>query len=338
MPFLQLTFAIGAADPAPFEEALLASGAVSITLEDAADNPVLEPAPGTTPLWPSVRIKALFTAEADPHVVTLLLEQQLSAPLPPLDFAPLADRIWEREWLKDFRPMRFGRRLWICPGGQRPGAAEVAKASTLISSGKPADDLPSPLTLSRNTGERELAETVLIELDPGLAFGTGTHPTTALCLEWLDGADARNKTIIDYGCGSGVLAIASLKLGASSAVAVDIDPQAITATIDNARRNQVADCIRVSTVDALATAPGGVMTAAPADILLANILAEPLEALAGSLAALVVPGGQLVLSGLLAEQAQRVAVCYEPWFDMSPPTISDGWARLHGVRRAADRR
>ncbi len=295
---LQLTFTVGPADPAPFEEALLACGAVSITLEDAADNPVLEPAPGTTPLWPNVRIKALFEAAADPDVLTFLLEQQLPGRLPSLAFATLADRIWEREWLKDFRPMRFGKRLWICPGGQRP------------------DDAWS-------------TDRCLVELDPGLAFGTGTHPTTALCLEWLDGADVRDKTVIDYGCGSGVLAIAALKLGAASAIAVDIDAQAITATVDNAQRNHVAQHIRATTVDA--------MPAAPADILLANILAEPLEALAASLSALVVPGGQLVLSGLLAEQAQRVAVRYLPWFDMAPMAISDGWARLNGVRRT-DRR
>lgn len=295
---LQLTFTVGPADPAPFEEALLACGAVSITLEDAADNPVLEPAPGTTPLWPNVRIKALFEAAADPDVLTFLLEQQLPGRLPPLAFATLADRLWEREWLKDFRPMRFGKRLWICPGGQRPD-------------------------------EERSTDLCLVELDPGLAFGTGTHPTTALCLEWLDGADVRDKTVIDYGCGSGVLAIAALKLGAASAIAVDIDAQAITATVDNAQRNHVAQQIRVATVDA--------MPAVPADILLANILAEPLEALAASLSARVVPGGQLVLSGLLVEQAQRVAVRYLPWFDMAPMAVSDGWARLNGVRRT-DRR
>jgi ribosomal protein L11 methyltransferase len=150
-----------------------------------------------------------------------------------------------------------------------------------------------------------------------------------LCLEWLDGAEVRGKSVIDYGCGSGVLAIAALKLGAASAVAVDIDTQAITATIDNAQRNQVAQQLITSTV--------ATMAAAPADILLANILAEPLEALATSFAALVIPGGQLVLSGLLAEQAQQVALRYAPWFDMSPMTVCDGWARLDGVRRAEDR-
>lgn len=301
MPFQQLTFAVGAADPGPFEDALLAAGALSITLEDAGDDPVLEPAPGTTPLWPSVRIKALFDAGSDPDILTLLLQQQLPGPLPALTFATIADRIWEREWLKDFHPMRFGHRLWICPDRQRPAAELLA-----------GDDTSPPC---------------FVDLDPGLAFGTGTHPTTALCLEWLDGATLRGKTLIDYGCGSGVLAIAGLKLGAGRAIAVDIDPQAVTATLDNAARNQVTTRLQVSTVEAMARVP--------ADILIANILAEPLEALAASLSALVVPGGRLVLSGLLASHAMRVASAYAAWFDIAPMSIREGWARLDGVRRGS---
>lgn len=298
MPFLQLTLAVGSADPAPFEEALLGAGALSITLEDAADDPVLEPAPGTTPLWPSVQIKALFDADADPAQIEAALRKALSRPVPDLAFQELADRIWEREWLKDFHPMRFGKRLWICPDGQRP------------SSGL----LPEPG-----------AEPCFIDLDPGLAFGTGTHPTTALCLEWLDGAGLQGKTVLDYGCGSGVLAIAALKLGAASAAAVDIDPQAVTATLDNAQRNGVADRLTVSTVAR--------MDATPVDAVLANILAEPLEALAPVLAALVRPGGNIVLSGLLAHQAPRVAAQYAPWFDIGPASVRDDWARIDGVRR-----
>jgi len=295
MPFLQLTLAVGTADPAPFEDALLAAGALSITLEDAADNPVLEPAPGTTPLWPSVQIKALFDAAADQDVIAALLATELAQPLPPLSFEPIADRAWEREWLKDFRPMRFGRRLWICPDGQRPDAA--------------------------------VPDACYIDLDPGLAFGTGTHPTTALCLEWLDGAQLHGKTVIDYGCGSGVLAIAALKLGAAAALAVDIDPQAVIATNDNAQRNGVADRLTVSTVDQ--------MRAQPAHVLLANILAEPLMHLAPRLAELVRPGGELVLSGLLTQQAPAVAMPYAPWFDIQPVAIRDDWARLSGKRRAS---
>jgi len=303
MPFLQLTLAVGAADPEPFEEALLAAGALSITLEDAADNPVLEPAPGTTPLWPSVQIKALFDAAADPDVIAALLKAEFAQPLPALSFESIADRAWEREWLKDFHPMRFGLRLWICPAGQRPAATQL-----------------------QSKAQGSELESCFIDLDPGLAFGTGTHPTTALCLEWLDGAALAGKSVIDYGCGSGVLAIAALKLGAAHALAVDIDPQAVIATADNARRNGVADRLTVCTV--------AQMEAAPADVLLANILAEPLVALAPSLAALVKSGGNLVLSGLLTHQAPQVAMPYQPWFDIDPVSIREDWARLSGRRRA----
>jgi ribosomal protein L11 methyltransferase len=296
MPFLQLTLAVGSADPEPFEDALLGAGALSITLEDAADNPVLEPAPGTTPLWPSVQIKALFEAESDPVVIEALLLSQLPGPLPTLHFAKLEDRPWEREWLKDFRPMRFGRRLWICPDGQRPAASDLDPQTAYF-----------------------------IDLDPGLAFGTGTHPTTALCLSWLDNADLKDKAVIDYGCGSGILAIAALKLGARSALGVDIDPQAIIATRENAARNAVADRLDACTV--------AEMRSQPVDIVLANILAEPLLALGGTLASLVKPGGSIVLSGLLAEQAAQVATHYAAWFDIAPTSVRDGWARIDGIRK-----
>jgi ribosomal protein L11 methyltransferase len=301
MPFLQLILPIGAADPAPYEDALLAAGASSITLEDEGDDPVLEPLPGTTPLWPRVRLKALFDGTADPEQLldslTAELGGELGQPLSQARFETLADRAWEREWLKDFKPMRFGRRLWICPGGQRP----------------PADASPSA------------NEAVLIELDPGLAFGTGTHPTTALCLEWLDAADVVGRRVIDYGCGSGILAIAAAKLGATAVDAVDIDPQALLATRDNAERNSVTRLITPQLVEGASLAP--------ADILLANILAGPLESLAPTFAALVGTGGRLVLAGILRNQAEAVATRYAPWFDIAPAVVRDDWARLDGVRR-----
>lgn len=301
MPFLQLTLTVGEADPSPFEDALLAAGATSITLEDAADDPVLEPAPGATPLWPRVLIKALFEGAAAPDDVLAALNDALPQPLPPHTFEVLADRAWEREWLKDFRPMKFGRRLWICPGGQRPPRAELVTS-------------------------HESSAPVLIELDPGLAFGTGTHPTTALCLDWLDGADVEGQRVLDYGCGSGVLAIAALKLGAAHALALDIDHQALIATRDNAERNGVADRL---TVQLVMDAP-----LAPADIVIANILAGPLEQLAPTLAALVREGGRLVLSGILREQAPAVAARYAAWFDIAPAIEREDWTRLDGVRRA----
>jgi ribosomal protein L11 methyltransferase len=299
MPFLQLTLDIGAIDPTPFEDTLLAAGALSITLQDAADDPVLEPAPGTTPLWPNVRLSALFDAAVDPEEICAALRSELPHVAVTPAFETIADRAWEREWLKDFKPMRFGRRLWVCPGEQTIGAA---------------DEDPG-------------VERCIVRLDPGLAFGTGTHPTTALCMEWLDAASVRGKTVIDYGCGSGILAVAALKLGAAHVLAVDIDLQALAATLDNARRNDVADRLTVQ--------PAAAMTGGPVDMLLANILAEPLEQLAPRLAALVLADGSLVLSGLLREQAQRVAMKYEPWFDMSGAVIRNDWARLDGIRKRA---
>lgn len=297
MPFLQLSLAIGSADPAPYEDALLEAGATSITLEDAEDNPVLEPAPGTTPLWPSVRLRALFESNADRDAIRATLAA-LGESAPEPQFEVIEDRAWEREWLKDFRPMQFGTRLWVCPGGQLPTA--------------PLADDESRVTLL---------------LDPGLAFGTGTHPTTALCLEWLDAADLAGKRVLDYGCGSGILAIAALKLGAIEAVAVDIDEQALIATRENAARNDVESRLRIAGVDQIGEfAP---------DIVLANILAEPLLELAPRFAEMLASGGRIVLSGVLVSQAADIARRYAPWFDIAPAALRDEWARLDGVRRGS---
>ena len=289
MPDLQLMFELGSTDPSPIEEALARLGASSVTLEDAGDHPVLEPAPGETPLWPAVRIRALFGADADRKAI----EAALAATLPietRLQFELLEDRPWEREWLRDFRPMKFGRRLWVCPDGQAAGDADAVR----------------------------------LMLDPGLAFGTGTHATTALCLEWLDGCDLRGCRVIDYGCGSGILAIAALKLGAASALAFDIDPQALLATRENAERNNVAARLTVT-----ATAP---RQPASSDVLVANILAGPLIDLAGQFAALLRARGRLALSGVLANQADTVAAAYCPWFMIDPTMVRDGWALLSGRR------
>ena len=290
MPHLQLSIDVGSRDPAPYEEALFALGAVSVTLEDAADDPVLEPAPGATPLWPTVVVKALFDATADPAALTDALGRTLpDAPAPHVE--TVEDRAWEREWLKDFRPMRFGRRLWVCPGGL------------------PAGD----------------ADAIRIELDPGLAFGTGTHPTTALCLEWLDGQDLAGCSVVDYGCGSGILAIAAAKLGAAHVHAVDIDPQALVATRDNAGRNGVAGTLTITSDPALA--------ARGADALVANILAGPLVELAPRFAAALGPDGRLAMSGLLLEQVDAVTAACRPWFHIETTMTRDGWALLGGRRR-----
>jgi ribosomal protein L11 methyltransferase len=291
VPHLQLTIDLGARDPAPYEEALFGLGAVSVTLEDAADDPVLEPAPGATPLWPTVVLKALFEQGAEPAAIAAKLELALpGGPAP--RFEVVADRQWERVWLEAFRPMRFGQRLWVCPDGQPAGAVDAVR----------------------------------VELDPGLAFGTGTHPTTALCLEWLDAQPLAGREVVDYGCGSGILAIAAAKLGAARVHAVDIDPQALTATRENAARNEVSD--RVSTTSEPALAP------LSADVLVANILAGPLVELGARFAAALRPGGQLALSGLLAEQADAVTAAYRPCFHIDAKTTRDGWVLLGGRKRA----
>jgi len=289
MPFLQLTVDLGATDPAALESACFASGALSVTLSDAADSPILEPAPGVTPLWPSVRLSALFAGERQAAEVAATLATVIAAPLPPHRFERVADREWEREWLKDFRPMRFGARLWVCPNDEPPPDRQGT----------------------------------VVWLDPGLAFGTGTHPSTALCLEWLDAAKLDSLDVIDYGCGSGILAIAAVKLGAASVAAVDIDPQAMIATDANALRNGVGDRIVTGTPEAWLE---------PADVVLANILFQPLIDLAPRFASLARPGGHVVLAGILSSQAEIVTAAYRPWFDIQPFRTRDEWVCLEGVR------
>jgi ribosomal protein L11 methyltransferase len=292
MPYHQLVFEIPGRDLARAEDACTRLGALAVSLADAGDEPLLEPAPGETPIWTAVRLRALFVQSADPVVAAATLAVVLGLPPAAIGIEQLEDRVWEREWLKDFHPMRFGRRLWVAPAGQRP-------------------DGPSA---------------VVVELDPGLAFGTGTHATTALCLEWLDANVQGGESILDYGCGSGILAIAAMKLGAARAVACDIDPQALTAARDNAARNGLAAAIEI--------APEPAAVSGRFEILMANILAGPLLELAARLGALTAPGGAIVLSGLLGWQAGEVAGAYRPWFDIAPAAERDGWALLAGRRRA----
>jgi len=291
MPFHQLVIELGPADPGPVERACFTLGALSVSLADGADHALLEPAPGEMPLWPQTRLLALFPAEADPGVVAATLMAVLALPAGAIRHERIEDRAWEREWLKDFRPMRFGRRLWVCPGGQAAGEPDA----------------------------------IVLELDPGLAFGTGTHATTAMCLEWLDGRPPASLRVLDYGCGSGILALAALKLGAASACAYDIDPQALVATRDNAERNGLSGRLEIPSAT---DAPKG-----PFDLVLANILAGPLQHLAPELARLC-PAGMLLLAGLLEGQATEVADAYAPWFDIETTARRDGWIALAGHRRA----
>jgi ribosomal protein L11 methyltransferase len=261
-----------------------------VSLADAADSPLFEPPPDETPLWPTVTVRALFSAGADLDALCSLL-QAACAPLGDIDIATLPDSAWLDAARQQFSARRFGSRLWLSP----PDAAAA----------------PAGLT------------TVLLHM--GLAFGTGEHPTTALCLEWLDARLEHGATVLDYGCGSGVLAIAALALGASGAWAVDHDPQALASTADNARLNGVTDRIAVLVPDAL---PRIVV-----DLVLANILAAPLVELAPRFAAHVRPRGAIVLSGILERQVERLAAAYEPYFEGFASTVQNGWARVDAVRR-----
>ncbi len=256
---------------------------------------MLEPEPGKAPLWQDTRVSGLFSHDVD---IAALCEDLLASldidELPAHEVADLEDRVWEREWLADFGPMRFGKRLWICPG------------DTTVDS----------------------EDAVIVHLDPGLAFGTGTHATTGMCLEWLDGAPLPGASVLDYGCGSGVLAIAALKLGCDSALATDIDPQAIRATLENAANNGVADRL-VATQDAQGVSE-------QFDIVVANILAGPLIDLADRIAGHVKTGCLLALSGILSEQVDAVHTAYSPWIAFDEPAIREQggqkWARLTGRR------
>lgn len=278
------------------EDLLMGLGAVSVTLEDAADQPLYEPEPGTTPLWHQTSVVGLFAADSDMEALRRQLAEQYHErtqhPLGDVALEVVEDKDWTRAWMDDFQPLRFGERLWICPSWHQP---------------------PDP-------------GAVTLMLDPGLAFGTGTHPTTALCLEWLDGARIADREVIDYGCGSGVLGLAALLLGARSVAGIDTDPQALEASRENASRNGVSpDKLKLFLPDHTPQLQ--------CDILLANILAEPLLALAPQLADLVRPGGELVLSGILESQADALTTRYEPWFAMDAPILSEGWVRLNGIRR-----
>jgi ribosomal protein L11 methyltransferase len=265
-------------------------GALSVTLGDAGDQPLLETPPQSTPLWRHTRVTALFEGDQDP----LLLRSALASFLKPgllarLKWEHMEDKAWERVWLDHFNPMSFGQRLWVCPVDE-------------------SIDQPNA---------------VVIKLDPGLAFGTGAHPTTALCLEWLDAQSLAGKQVIDYGCGSGILAIAALKLGAASAVALDHDPQALIASSENAAKNGVSDRLTTCLPDALPHQRF--------DLLVANILARPLIQLAHDFARIIRPGGRFALSGILTEQQAEVESAYREFSDLAPSKHLQEWLLLSGA-------
>ncbi|OQW93099.1 MAG: ribosomal protein L11 methyltransferase [Beggiatoa sp. IS2] len=292
MSWLQLIFDTHAPQAANLAEGLTAVGAVAVSFADAGLQPVYEPAVNTTPLWEQTRVIGLFTDKTDLINLQAQLQKVLAPlPVPTYRVEKLADQDWSQVWMADFQPLLFGKRLWVCPSHCSP------------------PDL----------------EAITIFLDPGLAFGTGTHPTTALCLQWLDQqADLSGKTFIDYGCGSGILAIAAAKLGAKTVWAIDHDPQALLATQENAKKNGVANQIQVGLPEQLPFLQ--------ADGLLANILANPLLALVTTFANHLRTGAPLVLSGILPAQSATLLAAYAPHFALTETLEHEGWLRIVASR------
>ncbi|BCL68260.1 Ribosomal protein L11 methyltransferase [Vibrio nigripulchritudo MADA3029] len=295
MPWIQIKLNASDKNAEQISDMLMEeTGALSVTFLDAKDTPIFEPLPGETRLWGETDIVALYDAEIDAKQV---LAQISASGLLEEGFAhkveQLEDKDWEREWMENFHPMQFGKRLWICPSWR---------------------DIPDPTAVN-------------VMLDPGLAFGTGTHPTTSLCLEWLDGLDLEGKTVIDFGCGSGILAIAAIKLGASKVIGIDIDPQAIQASRANAERNGVAEQLELFLPQ---DQPDNLV----ADVVVANILAGPLRELSGVIKGLIKPEGMLAMSGVLDTQAEDVANYYRDELNIDPIVEQSEWCRISGKKKA----
>ena len=303
MPYLQLTIPGSEAEQPRVERALEDVGALAVTLQDAHldaadEQAIFEPGVGEIPLWNEMTLTALFDADTD----ALVLLAALEAFDPGLDwtrarFEKVEDQDWERAWLDTFQPMRFGTRTWIVPWNH---------------------DLPD---------DAQADDAAIVRLDPGLAFGSGTHPTTALCLRWLDELASRDelqgREVLDFGCGSGILALAALKLGAARAVGVDNDPQALIASADNAQRNGMAIDVFMPQDEPARTYP----------IVVANILAIALDALAETLAARTAPGGRIAMSGILSGQEDELLERYAIWFDDLQVARQEDWIRIEGRRR-----
>lgn len=297
MPWVQLTLSSSPENSEFLEDMLLLCGAGAVSMLDGADQPVFEPIKGTTPLWQDTQVMGLFEADTDADALLDYLcngwkATFANAPFPNYKLEILEDKDWERQWMDRFEPLKFGSRLWVCP------------------SWKP---VPDPMAVN-------------LMLDPGLAFGTGSHPTTALCLQWIAEQDWQGKTVIDYGCGSGILAIGAMLMGAKRVLGVDNDTQALTATKDNAQRNGIA--AQAIPVFLPENTPKEAV-----DVMLANILAGPLIDMAAHLAELTKARGLITLSGILEQQADAVVKAYSPWFDMHTVASKDEWVRIDGIKR-----
>ncbi|MFC3122654.1 50S ribosomal protein L11 methyltransferase [Agaribacter flavus] len=285
MAWQQLKISVKAEHAEAVGDMLSANQAQAVTFVDAKDTPMYEPKPGEVLLWPDTQVIGLYDASIN---LVPVVERLSHAAVFRQEFLysidQLEDKDWEREWMENFHPMQFGQRLWICPSWR---------------------DIPNP-------------QAVNVLLDPGLAFGTGTHPTTSMCLRWLDSQDIQDKSVFDFGCGSGILAIAALKLGAASAIGIDIDPQALIASTSNAEKNSVLDRLDLYIADQ--------QPAVQVDIVVANILSGPLKALKPNISAHCKSGGKLVMSGILVEQAQTVIDAYSDEFIFEPMQQEGEWA------------
>ncbi len=295
MPWIQISVTVSDDNFRRVEDAMLTLGAQSVTFKDAADNPILEPQPGETPLWRDAVITGLFDDRNNQEWLNEQLRQQLGDDKLLIEITSLPDQDWTRAWMDTYKPMQFGKRLWVCPKHIEP---------------------PDPTAIN-------------LWLDPGLAFGTGTHPTTSLCLSWLDEhiyPQSQYRSILDYGCGSGILAIAAILLGAEQADCVDIDDQALQATRDNAQANRVLQQISTYT-------PESINSDRRYQLVMANILSGPLTELAPALSQYCDAGGDIVLSGLLSDQTDPVRDAYNAFFDMRATQTLDEWVLLHGTRK-----
>lgn len=334
MSWLELKLRITNKDAEALEDLLLELGAVSVTLTDAEDQPLFEPPPGETPLWQQLVVTALFDEALTSEESTTRLLLQLAdgwqpRALPDIRYGILADKDWVRAWLDDFKPMRFGQHLWVCPSWWR------TEGNTATREWQP-DPEQARYWTERN---QDLLDTMqqhgntLLLLDPGLAFGTGTHPTTSLCLQWLDAQDLRGLTLVDYGCGSGILGIAALLLGAERIYGIDNDPQALIATADNCIKNSLADSrfpVSMPEVFKHQLHSGAVQ---PVAGVMANILAGTLIQLAAHIAQQVQSGGWLLLSGILHEQADDVIAAYRPWCRNFEVSQEADWVRVTAIRQ-----
>lgn len=345
MSWLELKLHCGKHNAESLESLLWDSGAVSVTLTDAEDEPLFEPRVGETPLWQAMVLTGLYSGGTDATALARQLQASWQwGALPELHFSELPEQDWVRAWLDDFKPMRFGRRLWVCPSWWlQQGPTSTATDSTIKAA--PAADTavwtPSAADAQAWSAKHQdllqamqQDDQIIMQLDPGLAFGTGTHPTTSLCLQWLDAQELGGTRLVDFGCGSGILGIAALLLGAGVVLGIDNDSQALTATVDNCHKNRL-DPARFPLY--LPQAFTRLQTAADfvaVDGVMANILAGTVIELAPQLAVLVRPSGWLLLSGILRGQSDAVCVAFTPWFRDFEVASEGDWVRISALRKA----